>query len=451
MGRCIPVMFGLVAWLVGLLVAAPAGPDPSILRHSRYTLKNGLTVILHPVRTVPLVRVHLRVHVGGADEPSDRRGLAHIVEHLTFEGTEHIDAGARARALYFSGAIEVNGSTTLTSTDYHVTVPADYTEMMLWLESDRLGFSAAAVTAANLRAVRGVVANERRERIDTEPYAGLRIALAEALYPPRHGYRGDHIGSLFEIASATPPEALAFLRQWYVPANATLVLAGDLPARTSEWIDKHFGSLPRVEPAPRRAVAPHEPSQEVVLRADEPLGRSVAVLAAWPTPALYTAEDAVADVLAEALLAGGLERLAGASALAPTAAFRQSSLPAQSRFFAQLSAGADADVDALVSVLDDVLGRVRAGALTEAEVRRARERVVARNLAELQTLAGRTQRLHDYAEHRGDPDWLAEDLRRYREVTPEAVASFAATFLRRERRVLLLARPSASVPQGVRP
>ncbi len=444
------VLADFVASYIGVLLAVaaptPTSPEPqaTLREHTRYELSNGLTVILHPVDDVPLVRVHVRYHVGGADEPLHRRGIAHIVEHLTFEGSEHISADARARALFYIGALDDNATTSLTSTDYFLTVPSEYTEMALWLESERMGYSSATVTRENLRAVQRVVANERRERIDAEPYASLQVHLAKALYPTSHPFHSHHIGSLFDIANATPGEAREFVRDWYVPANATLVLVGDLPPVTRTWVEKYFGSLARTVAAPRPAVAAIDPGREVVVNIVEPLGKSPVVLAAWPTPALYTAEDAVADVLSEALTGGAFDRLAGRDAGSSLFSAHQRSLPVQSRFLVALSGGAGSNVDALVATLDRVLARVAHGQLSEAEIRRARERVIANSIAALQTLEGRAERLHHYAEYRNDPDWLAEDIRRYRDVTPNAVARFASVVLHRKRRVILRATPAAT-------
>lgn len=439
-----PLVARCLAVLLTTAVPAAAGPESALREHHRYTLSNGLTVILHPVDDVPLVRVHVRYHVGGVDEPMQRRGLAHIVEHLTFEDSEHISAGARDRALYYVGATETNASTSLTSTDYITTVPADYVEMALWIEGERMGYAASTVTRAHLRAVQRVVANERRQGLDAEPYATLGIQLAKALYPAEHPFHAHHIGSLFDIAAATPAEARTFMRRWYHPANATLVLVGDLPPPTRTWIEKYFGSLPGAPPPSRVPVAAITPSRELALDVLEPLGKSAVLVAAWPTPAIYTAEDAVADVLAEALAGGGFVRLSGRATEAPSASFRQQSLPVQSRFFIELWDGADTHVEALTATLDRVLAGVAGGALTELEIRHARERTITDTIAALQTLEGRAARLHDYAEHRGDPDWLAEDLQRYRDVTPAAVARFASTVLHKQRRVILRAVPTTA-------
>lgn len=435
-------MLGHVA-LLGLLAGAAPAPATALRDHEVYRLDNGLTVILHPVRDVPLVRVHVRYHVGGADDPRHRRGLAHVVEHLTFEGTAHIEAGKRMQALYEVGAIDENADTSLVDTDYYLTVPADYTATALWIESDRLGYSAVAATRRDLRAVQRVVANERRQRIDTQPYAGLQVQVAEALYPPAHPYHGRQIGSLLEIAAATPDEAREFLERWYVPANATLVLVGDLPPDTRRLVDRYFGSLPGRDPPTRGAPTPVAPTRETILRTVEPLGRSAVAYVAWPTAALFTADDAVADVLVTALNEGAFERLSRAGDTREVG-FGQHSLPVQSRTYVILSGDAAVGPDALLAALDRVLDRVVAGELTAAEVRRARSRMVARTIAGLQSLAGRAERLLDYHDHRGTPDWLAEDLRRYLAVTPEAVARFARDSLARSRRVVLLAAPAAA-------
>jgi zinc protease len=223
------------------------------------------------------------------------------------------------------------------------------------------------------------------------------------------------------------------------------VLVGELPANTRMLVDRYFAGLPGATP-PRHAAIDATPlAREVVLRVREAIGRAPVVLAAWRSPALYTADDAVADVLAEALSTGACKRIAAASGEAVfTVSFRQASERGVSSFFAVFAGKLGRPVAEVQAALDEVLARVGAGALSDAEVTRARERMITRNLAGLQDLVGQAGRLQSYAHERGAPDWLAADLERYRAVTPAAVARFAREVLRRDRRVLVLAEPAGS-------
>lgn len=441
--------------MIGLLVRfavfaaltwSPGGAVEPALAHTRYTLPNGLEVILRPVRNVPLVAVHVRFHVGGADDPRGQRGLAHIVEHLSSDGgTTHIIGERAAASRFYIGAVGANASTMMTSTNYFMTVPANYLEIALWIESDRMSFIPGTTTRGGLYAAQRVVANERRERFDAEPYAQLTEQVYKVLYPEIHPYHGMLIGSLAEIDAVAVADADAFLKMWYTPANATLVLVGDLPGNTRALVDKYFASLPTSPPPPpHAAVDPAPLDREIRLQATEAFGRSARVTAAWRSPGAHTADDAVAKVLCDALSTGAGERIAAESSGGAVfqSSFGQVSEPTVSGFVVQMTGRVGESAVTLLSVIDHVLTRVGAGALSEDEVSRARERVITENLAELQSLAGQAERLQEYARDR-TPDALAHELQRYRAVTPEAVARFARDVLRRDRRVVQLAEPAA--------
>lgn len=370
-------MLGLLM-RVAALAALAGPPGRPALEHTRYTLANGLEVILRPVHSVPLIAVHVRYHVGAADDPPGRRGLAHIVEHLSFEGTAHI-TGERAKLYrFYTGTVADNASTTLTSTDYYMTVPADYLATSLWIESDRMGFLGGMTTRSGLTAAQRVVANERRQRIDAEPYAELTERVYAALYPANHPYHGMLIGSMADIDAATVKDAEAFVAAWYTPANATLVLVGDLPRNTRALVDRYFGGLPAPAPASHAAVGQTPLAREVRLQASEAVGRSARVIAAWRSPARYTADDAVAEVLCDALTTGAGERLAmeqGGHAVFQVG-FQQQAEPTVSTLIAQMSGRIGEPAVQVLAVMDHVLTLRRRGG---ADDRRDRQRSRARH------------------------------------------------------------------------
>jgi zinc protease len=215
----------------------PQIPD---LKVERYTLPNGLQVILHEDHTTPVVGVNLWYRVGSLNEKTGRTGFAHLFEHLMFQGSQHHD-DEYIRPLEKIGG-NLNGSTSQDHTEYFETVPSNALELALWLESDRMGFLLPALTRAKLDNQRDVVKNERRQTYDNQPYGQAYEALLEALYPAGHPYHHSTIGSMADLSAASLDDVAAFFRTYYTPNNASLCIAGDFdPAATRRLVEKYFG------------------------------------------------------------------------------------------------------------------------------------------------------------------------------------------------------------------
>ncbi|MGH9465114.1 MAG: M16 family metallopeptidase, partial [Thermoanaerobaculia bacterium] len=215
-------------------------PDLPIVRR---TLANGLRVVLQEDRSLPLVAVNLWYHVGSKNERPGRTGFAHLFEHMLFQGSAHVGTNDHFHYLQQVGGV-ANGSTWYDRTNYYETVPAHHLELALWLESDRMGFLLPALTAEKLENQRAVVMNERRERVDNQPYGHATERLHELLYPPDHPYHWPVIGYLPDIAAASLDEVRAFFSTHYRPNNAVLSLVGDFdPQQAGDLVERYFGDL----------------------------------------------------------------------------------------------------------------------------------------------------------------------------------------------------------------
>ena len=263
-----------------------------------HRLTNGLRVLLHRDDRLPLVAVNLWYHVGSRHDPPNRTGLAHLFEHMLFQGSAHVAANEHFRQVQRVGGV-ANGSTWYDRTNYYETLPADHLELGLWLESDRMGFLRETLAAEKLETQRQVVLNERRQRVDNQPYGKAYERLFELLFPVGHPYRWPVIGSEQDISSATLDEVRAFYDRHYLPANATLTLAGDFdPAAALEAVHRWFGELPAAD-APDRRRLPLEPldaSIEEERHDRVPLARLYIAfrIAPFATPEWWTARLAVA-------------------------------------------------------------------------------------------------------------------------------------------------------------
>src|SRR4026208_658512 len=222
--------------------------------YETYKLPNGLTVIMSVDRTTPTVAVNIWYHVGSKNEAPGRTGFAHLFEHVMFTGSGHVPYGLHDKLTEGVGGGN-NGSTTNDRTNYYETIPANYLESALWLESDRMGFLLDTLDIAKLNAQRDVVKNERRQSYDNQPYGRVSEIFSAAMYPKEHPYSWPVIGSMTDLSAAAEEDVKAFFRIYYAPNNATLAVVGDFdPAQTKAWIQKYFTDLPQGKTVERPKV-----------------------------------------------------------------------------------------------------------------------------------------------------------------------------------------------------
>src|SRR5918993_3622417 len=245
MKRTSALMLMVLMSVLTLGAQAPPSDIPK-LDIEKYTLPNGLEVILSEDHRVPLVGVDLWYHVGPAHEAPGRTGFAHLFEHMMFQGSKHIPGDAHFKLLAGAGATGVNGTTGFDRTNYFETMPSNQLELALWLESDRMGYLLETVDQAKLSNQQDVVRNERRQSYENRPYGIVEEAMFQALFPKGHPYHGVIIGSHADIQAAKLDDVREFFRQYYAPNNATIAIAGDFePAQLKAMIQKYFGSLER--------------------------------------------------------------------------------------------------------------------------------------------------------------------------------------------------------------
>jgi len=412
----------------------------------RRTLPCGLDVVVHPDESVPQVIVSVWYRVGSSDERPDRTGFAHLFEHL-FKSPPHRLGGHHYEVLRKAGATEANASTSPDRTAYHEIVPPHQLALALWIESDRMGYFAPHFDEQRLITQQAVVRAERRQRYEDVPYGVERFATAEALYPEGHPLRHLVIGRHADIAAATVDDVLAFYRTWYVPANATLVIAGDVPPDTDELVDRYFGDFPRSH-RPPRAVPPHVrlvPNRQQVDDRFATLGR---VHRAWHAPAAFSDGEAELDVLASAWCAAGTGALWRRLVYDAPLAQRVSAWTASGRLGGELHVVVDlrtgVDPQAVRAVLDEECARgIDARAIRRIVVRREASIIWA-----LSQLGRRAQYLQRSVLYTNSPDGLAGELARYRAVTVETVDAARARWVDASAMVEIETTARASAASG---
>jgi zinc protease len=415
---------------------AEADNDLSI-QFERYTLANGLEVILHRDTTAPLVSVNIWYHVGSGDEVPGKSGFAHLFEHMMFQGAKHIGGDVHFDTLREIGGTNVNGTTNPDRTNYFETVPSHELETALWLESDRMGYLLDLLNQESLQNQIEVVRNERRQRYDNVPYGAERFAVAAALYPEGHPYRYLTIGRHEDVENANLDDVIAFFEKWYVPSNATLVLAGDFEiAEAKALVDKWFATFPKL-PEPVHVVVPAPKLQaNVKVEIDDAFARLERVHYVWHSPAGLAEGDLDLNVAADALGSEGWgrlsKRLVDEEKLAQSVRVSQSGNGFSGTFdiVVTLSPG-DREVKRkrIAAAVTEELDKFIASGPTQAELARHVIGVESSFVWGLEDLAGRANQLQWFNHYTGDPGYADEYLTRLRSITPATVQAAAKQWL----------------------
>ncbi len=415
--------------------------------HTEHVLDNGLRVVLHRDSTLPLVAINLWYHVGSRNERPGQTGLAHLFEHMLFQGSEHVGTNEHFHYVQQAGGV-ANGSTWYDRTNYYETLPSPQLDLGLWLESDRMGFLLPALTQEKLDTQRDVVMNERRQRVDNQPYGRAYECLHELLYAPGHPYRWPVIGTMEDIAGATLDGVRAFFRTFYAPNNAVLTLAGDIePGRALDRVAAWFADIPAGPPLPPPPELPAAPTGE---RRDQLRDRVQLprVYLAWEAPP-YGSDDWFAGTLLATALASGkssplysdlvLRRQLAkdvAAFLFPT------ELTATSAVVATARPGVSA-VD-LERALDEHLAAAAADLPREEDLERARNQMLNAAFSGIETVERKAEQLSQFVTYFQDPSYLAREIRAYADTPPEALRAFAARYWRKDRQATLTVLPEAS-------
>jgi len=414
-----------------------------------HTLANGLDVVVHEDRHIPMAAVSVWYHVGSRHEQPGRTGFAHLFEHLMFKGSAHHPNGY-FEALQEAGGL-VNGSTNTDRTNYWEVVPSQSLELALWMESDRMGHLLPALSEAKFTTEREVVLNERRQNYENRPYGLSSVALAEALYPEGHPYRWVTIGAPADLVASTVDDARAFFRAFYHPGNASIAIAGDVAAADAiGLVERYFGDLPR-GPAvvhPRR-TARLEREARLVLEDRVELPR---LSLSWHTPEMFHDDDAAMDIAADVLANGKTSRLYRSLVYEARLAADVSAMQASREMSSVFHVVATAVPGSALAELDDAITRaleeLAATGPTTAELERATARAEAQFVYRVQTIGGfggKSDQLNAYNVFTGSPGYIQADRDRYARATAQSVASAARRWLRAAPRVAL-----SVVPRGQR-
>jgi zinc protease len=401
------------------------------LTYERYTLPNGLTVLLHEDHRLPLVAVDLWYHVGPVNEAKGRTGFAHLFEHMMFEGSEHVGEKAHFRYLEGVGATDINGTTDFDRTNYFETVPSNELDLALWLESDRMGFLLEKLDREKLTNQRDVVRNERRQG-ENQPYQLSQEQVYHLLFPQDHPYYASVIGSHADIEAARLLDVRNFFHSYYTPNNANIAIAGDFDkAKLKQLVEKYFGPIPKgPEPPPVTLTTPPITSQKTATVTDTVQLPEVSY--AWLMPPAFQPGDADAAMLMRILGGGKASRLyrklVYEKQIAQSVDCTLNSL--------RLGSVAECDVIARPGVKPEDLQReievelraIRDQGPSQAELDGARNSHLTGLISGLQRLGGFggvADRMDYYNYYTGDPGYLSKDVARFQHVSVASVRKLA--------------------------
>jgi zinc protease len=410
----------------------------------RFRLPNGLRVNLSEDHSQPVVAVNLWYDVGSRNERVGRTGFAHLFEHMMFQGSENVPDTQHIAHVERAGG-SMNGSTWLDRTNYFETVPSNRLELALWLESDRMGFLLPAMTQAKLDNQRDVVKNERRWRVDNQPYGDWDERIQAMVYPPDHPYHHSVIGSMEDLDAATLEDVQEFFRTYYAPNNAVLTICGDFDrAEAVELVEKYFGDIPRgpePPPLPGNSELPPKLPRQLIQTVEAAVGLP-RIYTAFRVPIYGDPRFYAGDVMTHVLASGKSSRLFDSlvrrQQLAQSVvgfAFPIMTGAAMIVFWATANPGVA--LDRLESELWSELEALREGGCRAKEVERVVTGIAARQLISLQRVGERADQISMFTTLFDDPDFINAELDRYRAVDAAAVTSFAADYLRPENSAVL--------------
>ncbi len=439
-------LFATAALVLGVLPGTASAQAPDLkVPYTLDTLANGLRFIVHEDHSAPIVVMNVWYHVGSGDEKPGRTGFAHLFEHLMFMGSQNAPYPAFDRLLEAAGANN-NGSTTEDRTNYYEWGPRNAAPLMAWLEADRMGFFLPTMDAEKVDLQRDVVKNERRQRVDNQPYGRAYETIGRMLYPPGHPYSWPVIGSMADLSAATLEDTREFFRTYYAPNNAVIVVAGDVTAAAvKKLMEQYFGDIPSGPPISRPEPAAFTLSRDTLAVLEDRV-QLPRVYYTWHTARAYAADDATLDIVAY-LLTGAknsrlTQRLVYEEQLASDVVAYQDSKRLDGDFTVRATARPGRSLPELHQSIMVEISKLAAEGPTPRELQQAKNSIEASFLNRLEQVLAKADQLNGYAYFTGEPDYFAQDLARYLAVTGEDVRRVASTYLLAPKVVLSI------VPEG---
>lgn len=437
------------ALLAAVLFAATGygkkGSGAGQISYEEHTLDNGMRVVLSEDHSVPVVAVDVWYHVGSANEEKGRSGFAHLFEHMMFEGSANVDKGEHFKYVSEAGGT-MNGQTTNDYTKYFETLPSNRLNLGLWLEADRM--RSLVITKEKFENQRATVKEERRQSIDNQPY-GEAFLVSDTL-----GYDGwpyDHtvIGSMDDLNAAHVDDVQKFFNRYYCPANAVLVIVGDIePKETMKMVEKYFGNIPAGQKSTFPTWDEKFNKGERTKEVPSPKANVAAVFDTYLIPGHMNADTPAIELLSTILTDGETSRLyqrlvKDEEAAVAVFGFVDARLgPGELRVIAASNAGVD--IATCEKLIDEEVNKIVASGVTKEELDRAKMKTRSTFIHQRETVMDKAEEIHHYIRFHKDLAEINTDIDTFMSVTPDDIQRVAKTYLGTANRTVVVAQPPKS-------
>lgn len=400
--------------------------------YKKHVLSNGLEVILHKDNSLPLVAVNLWYKVGSANEVQGKTGFAHLFEHMMFQGSQNVPKEMHFKYIQEAGG-SLNGSTSNDRTNYYETVPSNFLEMALWLESDRMGFLLPALTEEKLNNQKDVVMNERRQSYENRPYGLSWEIIFSNLYPDNHPYHWPTIGWMKDIENYELDDVKNFFKKYYAPNNASIVIAGDIEYNSSlKLVEKYFGEIPAGDlvkkPTPEKQEL--NETRKIVHEDNVELSRLYLV---WNSESLYGKDDAALDVLADILFGSKNSRLIKSLVFEKQIAHEvsgfQYSAHLNGSFLIIATAKPETELNEIKEVIFSEINKLVNDGITDEELARSKNSNKSSFIYSLQNLSTKADLMNNYNTYLNEPNSFHYDYERINNLKSEDIINAAKKYL----------------------
>lgn len=418
------------------------------VQFEKYTLANGLDVVLHVDKSDPIVAINLAVHVGSSRELPGRTGFAHLFEHLLFMDSENLGYGGLDLMNTRIGGEGTNGFTTNDMTQYFQAVPKDALEKVIWAEADKIGYFINTVTTPVIDKEKEVVKNEKRQRVDNQPYGHRWYIVGKALYGDDHPYNWQVIGSLADLEAAKLEDVQNFYKKWYVPNNVTVTLTGDFDvAQAKEWIDKYFAEIPRGEDVANIAPRPSGITETASLYYEDNFAKVPEFSMAWPAVPQYHKDSYALNVLSTYLGDGKRapfnEVMIDEEKVTSSVQLFTNFAEVAGEFYVLVDAKEGEDIDGLQDGIGKAFARFEANGISQGDLDMIKTAQEVGFYDNLQSALGKAIQLGQYNLFTDDPGFINQDLENMQAVTTADVMRVYNTYIKDKPRVM-----TSIVPKG---
>ncbi len=394
------------------------------LEYEKYKLANGLEVILHENNNLPITAVNIWYKVGSANEHKGKTGIAHLFEHMMFQGSQNVPKEAHFRYIQEAGG-SLNGSTSFDRTNYYEKIPANFLELIFWLESDRMGYLLPALTPEKLKNQKEVVSNERLERYDNQPYGLAWEKLISSLYPENHPYSWSTIGTLEDISSFTLEDVSSFFKKYYSPSNAALVVAGSFDKNNvRDLVSKYFESIAFTNGIEKLNTEQTSLSENKLITHEDNVQLERLYLA-WHSEKAYEKDDAALDVLSDILTGSKNSRLYKTlvfeKELAQDITAYQYSGKYAGHFMFIATARPGVSLSSIRNEIFNEIDKIRLNSISLIELTKSKNGIKSGFIYSLQNIDSLADQLNSYNYYLNEPNSFNKDLKRYESITPEEI------------------------------